>query len=61
MLSSIPNHSLNQISLFLENQELYGLAMEVTTDLDHKFDLAIRLKDLDKAYEFCKELNVFHV
>ncbi|ORX33386.1 coatomer WD associated region-domain-containing protein [Kockovaella imperatae] len=49
MLPSIPSDQRNRIARFLEAQDLRELALSVSTDPDHKFDLAIALNDLETA------------
>ncbi|SCV72626.1 BQ2448_4163 [Microbotryum intermedium] len=49
VLPSIAPEQRNRIARFLETQDLKELALEVSTDPDHKFDLAIQLDDLDTA------------
>ncbi|KIM60066.1 hypothetical protein SCLCIDRAFT_26858 [Scleroderma citrinum Foug A] len=49
ILPSIPHEQLNKVARFLEAKDLKELAMQITTDPDHKFDLALALDDLDAA------------
>lgn len=49
MLPSIPNEQRNRIARFLEAQDFKELALSVSTDPDHRFDLAISLNDLETA------------
>ena len=49
ILPSIPREQLNKVARFLEARDLKELAMQITTDPDHKFDLALALDDLDAA------------
>ncbi|KAG0234987.1 Coatomer subunit beta' [Actinomortierella wolfii] len=49
LLPRIPADQANKIARFLEAQELKELALEVSTDPEHKFDLAIQLERLDEA------------
>ena len=49
ILSSIPRKQLNKVARFLEARDLKELAMQITMDPDHKFDLALALDDLDAA------------
>ena len=49
ILPSIPREQLNKVARFLEARGLKELAMQITTDPDHKFDLALALDDLDAA------------
>ncbi|CDZ98718.1 coatomer beta subunit [Phaffia rhodozyma] len=54
ILPSVPADQLNRVARFLETQELRELAMEVSNDPDHKFELAIQLDDLDAALELTR-------
>ena len=49
ILPTIPREQLNKVARFLEARDLKELAMQITTDPDHKFDLALALDDLDAA------------
>ncbi|KIM60060.1 hypothetical protein SCLCIDRAFT_26853 [Scleroderma citrinum Foug A] len=49
ILPSIPHEQLNKVARFLEAKDLKELAMQITMDPDHKFDLALALDDLDAA------------
>lgn len=49
ILPSIPKEQLNKVARFLEARGLKQLALEVSQDQDHKFDLAISLDDLQTA------------
>ncbi|KDQ63948.1 hypothetical protein JAAARDRAFT_27621 [Jaapia argillacea MUCL 33604] len=51
ILPTIPKEQRNKVARFLEGRDLKELALEVTTDPDHKFDLALQLDDLDTAHE----------
>lgn len=55
ILPTIPNDQRSRVARFLETQEMQELALHVTTDADHKFDLAIQLDDLDVALELVRE------
>lgn len=54
MLPSIPNAERNRIARFLEAQDLRELALSVSTDPDHRFELAIALNDLETALELVR-------
>lgn len=60
LLPSIPQDQLNKIARFLEGQGHKDLALEVATDPEHKFDLALALNQLDIALELAKEADVDH-
>ncbi len=46
-LANIPREQHNKIALFLESQGLKELALEVSTDPEQKFELAMGLKKFD--------------
>lgn len=54
ILPNVPGDQRNRVARFLESQELKELALEVTTDPDHKFDLAIQLDDLETALDLAR-------
>ncbi|RKF80286.1 Coatomer subunit beta' [Golovinomyces cichoracearum] len=60
LLPSIPTDQLNKISRFLEGQGHKELALEVATDPEHKFDLALSLGQLQIALELAREADVEH-
>ncbi|KAM0325972.1 hypothetical protein ACHAQA_007278 [Verticillium albo-atrum] len=60
LLSSVPQDQLNKIARFLEGQGHKELALEVATDSEHKFELALGLNQLDIALELAKEADVEH-
>ena len=49
ILPTIPCEQLDKVAPFLEARDLKEPAMQITTDPDHKFDLALALDDLDAA------------
>ncbi|SCZ92621.1 BZ3500_MvSof-1268-A1-R1_Chr5-2g08039 [Microbotryum saponariae] len=49
VLPTVAPEQRNRLARFLETQDLKELALQVSTDPDHKFDLAIQLDDLDTA------------
>ena len=51
VLPTIPVESLQMVAKFLESQGRKELALELATDVDYKFELAIQLSRLDVAYE----------
>jgi coatomer subunit beta' len=55
LLSSVPKDQLNKVARFLEARGHKELALQVTTDLDHKFDLSLQLDDLDTALGIVRE------
>lgn len=60
LLPSIPQDQLNKIARFLEGQGHKELALEVATDPEHKFELALALNQLDIALELAKEADADH-
>ncbi|EEB95660.1 hypothetical protein MPER_05331 [Moniliophthora perniciosa FA553] len=51
ILPTIPKEQLNKVARFLEGRDMKELALKITTDPDHKFDLSLQLDDLDSALE----------
>ncbi len=60
LLPSIPADQLNKIARFLEGQGYKELALEVATDPEHKFDLALALNQLEIALNLAREADVEH-
>lgn len=60
LLPTIPANELNKIARFLEGQGHKELALEVATDPEHKFDLALSLNHLPIALELAREADVEH-
>ncbi len=60
LLEDIAEDQKNKIARFLEGQGHKELALEVATDPDHRFDLALALSNLDIALEIAKSSNVEH-
>lgn len=60
LLPSIPSDQLNKIARFLEGQGYKELALEVATDPEHKFDLALALNQLEIALDLAREADVEH-
>lgn len=60
LLPSIPTEQLNKIARFLDGQGHKELALEVATDPEHKFDLALSLGELPIALDLARESNVEH-
>ncbi|KAJ9114335.1 hypothetical protein QFC22_005788 [Naganishia vaughanmartiniae] len=54
ILPTVPQGERNRIARFLESQDMKELALQVATDPDQQFDLAIQLDDLDKALELTR-------
>lgn len=47
-----------RLARFLEGRDLKELALQIATDPDHKFDLALQLDDLDIALEIVRAESV---
>lgn len=60
LLPSIPADQLNKIARFLEGQGHKELALQVATDPEHKFELALALGHLPIALELAQEADVDH-
>ena len=50
LISSIPEIHHSKIAKFLESEGFPELAFEVTPDPEHKFELALTLNLIEKAY-----------
>ena len=60
LLSEIPQDQMNKIARFLEGQGHKELALEVATDPEHRFELALGLNNLAIALEIAREADVEH-
>jgi len=60
LLPTIPADQLNKIARFLEGQGHKEMALEVATDPEHKFELALALGQLDTALDLAREADVEH-
>ncbi|KAK7461035.1 Coatomer subunit beta' [Stygiomarasmius scandens] len=56
ILPTIPKEQRNRVARFLEGRDLKEMAIEITTDPDHKFDLALQLDDLDTALDIVRAI-----
>jgi len=54
LLPQIPVEEYNRLGKFLDQQGHKELALQVTRDDEHKFEIAIQLNDLQKAYDIIK-------
>ncbi|KAF5321445.1 hypothetical protein D9619_000081 [Psilocybe cf. subviscida] len=54
ILPTLPKDQLNRVARFLEGRDLKELALAISTDADHRFDLALSLDDLDTAVEIAR-------
>ncbi|MCG8341018.1 MAG: hypothetical protein MI674_07160 [Cytophagales bacterium] len=53
----MPKEEMNGVAKFLESRELLREALEVATDPDYKFDLAVQLNDLPVAHQIAQEVD----
>ena len=54
LLESVPQDQRNKVARFLESQDLKDLALQVSTDADHKFELAISLDEFETALDIAR-------
>ncbi|KAJ3035062.1 Coatomer subunit beta' [Rhizophlyctis rosea] len=57
ILPGVPADQRNRVARFLEGQDLKEQALAVSTDPEHRFDLAIGLNKLEVALEIAKEVD----
>jgi coatomer subunit beta' len=57
ILPSVPVERYNELARFLDHQGQKKIALSLTKDLDHKFDLSLELGDMKEAYLILKELD----
>ncbi|KAJ8687564.1 hypothetical protein QAD02_023358 [Eretmocerus hayati] len=57
VLPEIPKEHRTRVAHFLEKQGFKKQALAVSTDPEHRFELALALEDLDTAHELAKEAN----
>jgi len=57
LLEDIPADQMNKIARFLEAQGHKEFALEVATDPEHRFELALDLNNLSMALEIAKEAD----
>lgn len=60
VLPSVPKDQNNKIARFLEGQGYKELALNVATDPEHRFDLALSLGDLQQAVTIAREQDTEH-
>ncbi|KAL6883158.1 coatomer WD associated region domain-containing protein [Trichoderma longibrachiatum] len=60
LLPTIPADQLNKVARFLEGQGHKDLALEVATDPEHKFELALALNRLSIALDLARQADVEH-
>ncbi|KAG0072564.1 hypothetical protein BGZ89_005145 [Linnemannia elongata] len=57
ILPRVPHEQRNKIARFLEAQEHKELALQISTDQDHKYELALQLGELDLAVAIAREVD----
>jgi coatomer subunit beta' len=60
ILPDVPTDQMNKVARFLDGQDYKELALEVATDPEHRFELALSLSNLSVALEIAKEADVEH-
>ncbi|KAF2455125.1 coatomer beta [Lineolata rhizophorae] len=60
MLPEVPADQKNKIARFLEGQGYKEEALQVATDPEHRFDLALQLGKLDVALQLAEQADVEH-
>lgn len=60
LLADIAEDQKNKIARFLEGQGYKEMALEVATDPEHRFDLALALNNLEIALSIAREADVEH-
>lgn len=60
MLPDIPEDQKNKIARFLEGQGYKEQALDIATDSEHRFDLALGLGQLQIALQLAREADVEH-
>ncbi|KOS39319.1 hypothetical protein ACN38_g9839 [Penicillium nordicum] len=60
LLKDVPQDQMNKVARFLEGQGYKEMALEVATDPEHRFELALALSDLQTALTIAREANVEH-
>lgn len=57
ILAMVPREQRTRIAHFLEKQGYLKQALAVTTDAEHRFDLALKLSDLATAHRILSEAH----
>ena len=57
VLPSVPSDHYNKIARFLETQGYAHQALEISTDPEHRFELALELNELRICYQIASELD----
>ena len=58
LLADVPSDQMNKIARFLEAQGHKELALDVATDPEHRFELALGLNNLAVALEIARESDI---
>ncbi|KAJ5915903.1 COPI vesicle coat beta' subunit [Penicillium verhagenii] len=58
LLEDVPQDQMNKVARFLEGQGYKEMALEVATDPEHRFDLALSLNDLETALQITRDAKV---
>lgn len=57
VLKTIPEEKMNEIAKFLESRNMPSEALEIATDPDYRFDLAVQLGRLEMALKIAEEVD----
>jgi coatomer subunit beta' len=57
VLPTIPKEHRTRVAHFLEKQGFMKQALQVSTDPEHRFDLALKIEDLDTAIALAREFD----
>ncbi|CCX29585.1 coatomer WD associated region-domain-containing protein [Pyronema domesticum] len=60
LLEAVPDDQKNKIARFLEGQGHLQMALEVSNDPEHRFELALAVGSLDNALQLARELDTEH-
>ena len=60
ILKDIPQDQMNKVARFLEGQGYKEMALEVATDQEHRFELALALNNLEIALKIAHEAQAEH-
>ena len=60
LLPTVPDDQRNRIARFLEGQGYPALALEVSTDSEHRFDLALAVGQLELASDMARQTKADH-
>lgn len=58
LLRDVPQDQMNKVARFLEGQGYKEMALEVATDPEHRFDLALSLNDLETTLEIARQAQI---